>query len=378
MRKQKKQNEAMSQNGESQNEESQSEVLQENVRAVKIKNQQQILFAEDDLLSTGNNNIDSALVSNEQQIIFDNQDWQPNQQTALLQAELEQDEVNVQSKPRWAWRIVLALTSIMLIAQMVDFFVTGFVQSPISTSIWAIIASMLALLSGSALWREYSALRQFKGQQKLKQQALAVYQDESTIDVRKFCQDITTKLPSDLLTDDEQKKWLEVLDGDYSSAELLHLYSKLILVKVDQKAMEEVATFSTEAVVLVSLSPVAIVDMMIIFWRNLRMINKVAGLYGLQLGYWSRIKLIKQVFINMAYAGASELVADFGSEMLGADLLGKLSARLAQGLGAGLLTARLGLKTIQVCRPMPYEDNAPKLNHVRKQIISKIKGLINK
>lgn len=347
-------------------------------REAKIKDQQQILFAEDDLFSTKSDKLNAALVANEQQIIFDNQDWQPTEQSLSQQAETEQEVIDNESKPKWAWRIVFTLIFVVLTAEMIDFFVTGFVQSPISTSVYAVIVSLLALLAGSTLWRELSALRQLKKQQKTKQQAVAVFQDESTIDVRQFCQDITAKLPSDLLTDVEQQKWLEVIEGDYSSTEILHLYSKLILDKVDKKALEEVANFSTEAVVLVALSPVAIVDMMIILWRNLRMINKVAGLYGLQLGYWSRIKLIKQVFVNMAYAGASELVADFGAEMLGADLLGKLSARLAQGLGAGLLTARLGLKTIQACRPLPYDSNAPKLGHVRKQIINKIKELIHK
>jgi putative membrane protein len=34
-------------------------------------------------------------------------------------------------------------------------------------------------------------------------------------------------------------------------------------------------------------------------------------------------------------------------------LLGKLSARAAQGLSAGVFTARLGYKTMELCRPLP-------------------------
>jgi putative membrane protein len=176
---------------------------------------------------------------------------------------------------------------------------------------------------------------------------------------------------------EQEKLWQDALKSSHSDTELLQLYSRLVLSKVDEKAMAEIARFSTEAVVLVALSPVAIIDMLIILWRNLRMINKVAGLYGLKLGYWSRIKLIKQVFVNMVYAGASELIADFGTEMIGADLLGKLSGRLAQGLGAGMLTARLGVKTMQLCRPIPFDDK-PKLSHVRKEMLTTIKNLISR
>jgi putative membrane protein len=149
-----------------------------------------------------------------------------------------------------------------------------------------------------------------------------------------------------------------------------------VLSKVDEKALDEVAKFSTEAVVLVALSPIALVDMMLMFWRNLRMIDKVAALYGLKIGYWSRIKLIKQVFVIMAYAGASELVIDLGADLVGAELLGKLSARMAQGLGAGMLTSRLGIQTIKLCRPIPFEENTPKIAQVRKKILSQVKKLL--
>ena len=146
---------------------------------------------------------------------------------------------------------------------------------------------------------------------------------------------------------------------------------------MDQKALAEVAKYSSESVVLVALSPIALLDMLIMLWRNLTMVDKVAGLYGLKLGYWSRIKLVKQVFTNMLYAGASEVVADVSLDMLGADLLGRLSGRLAQGLGAGMLTARLGIRTIHLCRPMPFDENAPRLSQVRKEVIIQIKQLMS-
>jgi putative membrane protein len=337
----------------------------------KEKNHQQILFAENELSSP-----EKLLTDVEQQIIFDNQDWLPVEQENDNVLENELDGIAVVSKPRWAWRIIFSLSAVMLVVEAINFFIVGFTSSPISTSIYGAIFTTLAFVSGSALLKELSGLRQLKQQNKVKQDALAIYQDESAVDVKALCEQISAKLPGDLLSDAEESKWQDILSSQYSDEELLHLYEKIVLAKVDQKALDEIATFSTEAVALVALSPVAIIDMLIILWRNLRMINKISGLYGLKLGYWSRIKLIKQVFINMAYAGASELVADLGSEALSADLLGKLSARLGQGLGAGLLTARLGLKTMQACRPLPFGESRPGMGQMRREIANKIKRLI--
>lgn len=353
--------------------------------------QQQILFSENEL---SNQQFTEALKDSEdgKQVIFDNQDYLPIDETAELPSILNEQTLanplseSKKSRPRWLWRIVLSLLAIVIGVESVDFFINGFVQSPIITSMYAVILSCLVVIASSSVFSEWSTLRQFKRREKLKQQAneLLLNKDDSTIknnellNVESFCQKITDNLPCDLLLDKERETaWQDALKGQHSESELLQLYSRLVLSKVDEKAMAEIAKFSTEAVVLVALSPVAIIDMLIILWRNLRMINKVAGLYGLKLGYWSRIKLIRQVFINMVYAGASELIADFGTDMIGADLLGKLSGRLAQGLGAGMLTARLGVKVMQLCRPIPFDDK-PKLGHVRREMLTTIKNLISK
>ena len=271
-----------------------------------------------------------------------------------------------------------------------DFFINGFINSPVITGIYALIFSCLLLLAGSGVIREIKSLRQFKRQQKRQDKAGIILNSKveehlsqgksavnSKFDSHKFCQQITEQLPGDLQTPLEQE-WADVLGQGYNDAELLALYSRQVLTKVDEKALKEIAKFSGEATVLVALSPVAIIDMALLFWRNLRMIDKIAALYGLKMGYWSRIKLIRQVFVNMVYAGASELMADFGTQMLGAELLGKLSTRFAQGLGAGMLTARLGIKTMHACRPLPFNENPPKLTAVRKEIQAQLKALLQR
>ncbi|MDX2369775.1 MAG: TIGR01620 family protein [Colwellia sp.] len=353
--------------------------------------QQQILFSDNELL---NEQVTDEVKGRQdgEQVIFNNKDYLPIDEKKALpellkEQSLEQNLPTVKSKPRWLWRIALTLFAGVIGVETVDFFMMGFVNSPIITSVYAVILFCLVILTSSSVLSEWSTLRQFKRREKLKQQAcellsrinlsndLTKDQDVNALDVKTFCQKVSENLPCDLVSEQEQT-WQDAVNAQYSDAELLQLYSRLVLTKVDEKAMAEIARFSTEAVVLVALSPVALIDMLIILWRNLRMINKVALLYGIKLGYWSRIKLIRQVFVNMVYAGASELVADFGSDMIGADLLGKLSGRLAQGLGAGMLTARLGVKTMQLCRPIPFEDK-PKLAHVRKEMLTTIKGLLS-
>ena len=120
--------------------------------------------------------------------------------------------------------------------------------------------------------------------------------------------------------------------------------------------------------------PLALVDMAFIAWRNLRLINRIATLYGIELGYYSRLCLFKLVLLNIAFAGASELVREVGMDWMSQDLAARLSTRAAQGIGAGLLTARLGIKAMELCRPLPWiDDDKPRLGDFRRQLIGQVK-----
>jgi putative membrane protein len=359
-------------------------------QSTENSHQQQILFDESEPLvkqSLDEGNLNSF----EPQILFEETDNLPilvaeeeeeNELTSNRQLAKDAKEVS-ESTFSLMWRIILSLFSIIIIIESTLFFIEGFTSSPIITSLYAALFSALAILGARSLWQEIVGLKQFKKQQKLKTQATCLLsqnpdaEDTSIDSAVEYCQKLSDSLPCDLTFDNGNgyEEWKKSASEGHSSKEIVQLYSRVVLTHVDERALNEVAKFSTEAVVLVSLSPVAIIDMLIMLTRNLRMINKIAGLYGLKLGYWSRIKLIKQVFVNMVYAGASEILSDFGNDIVGAELLGKLSTRFAQGLGAGMLTARLGIKTMQLCRPIPFDDK-PKLNHVRKKIVKQIKGLL--
>ncbi|KGK00945.1 YcjF family protein [Thalassotalea sp. ND16A] len=334
----------------------------------KEKYQQQILFNEGPDLSKLADDSDNQP---DNQVILPEAAWQP------IDEVFDDAAVEIKAtKPRWLWRIAAASLSVAIIYELIDFVITGFATSPIITGIYSIFFAAIAGISGLTLLQEFRGLRQFKQQSKMQSKAKQLLNNEIVFDAQGFCQKISKNLPTDDIFEQEES-FQQHISSELSEPEILSLYSKQVLSKVDDKALAQVAKFSTEAVVLVAVSPVAIIDMMVLMWRNLRMLDKVAGLYGVRLGYWSRIRLIKQVFTNMIYAGASEIIADVGLEMLGVDTLGRLSTRAAQGLGAGMLTARLGLRTISLCRPVPFAEKQPGISQVRQQVIGQVKSLLS-
>ncbi len=76
---------------------------------------------------------------------------------------------------------------------------------------------------------------------------------------------------------------------------------------------------------------------------------------------------------------ASELVREVGMDWMSQDLAARLSTRAAQGIGAGLLTARLGIKAMELCRPLPWiDDDKPRLGDFRRQLIGQVKETLHK
>lgn len=175
------------------------------------------------------------------------------------------------------------------------------------------------------------------------------------------------------------QRWHAALHETQNDREIVALYAQLVQPVLDRQARRDISRHAAEATLMIAVSPLALVDMAFIAWRNLRLVNRIARVYGIELGYFSRIRLFRLVLLNMAFAGASELVREVGMDWMSQDIAARLSARAAQGIGAGLLTARLGIKAMELCRPLPWlEDDKPRLGDFRRELIGQLKESLQK
>ncbi|SFM96177.1 putative membrane protein [Izhakiella capsodis] len=175
------------------------------------------------------------------------------------------------------------------------------------------------------------------------------------------------------------QRWHASLHETHNDREIVVLYARLVQPVLDRQARREISRSAAESTLMIAVSPLAFVDMAFIAWRNIRLVNRLAAIYGIELGYFSRIRLFRLVLLNIAFAGASELIREVGLDWMSQDLAARLSARAAQGIGAGLLTARLGIKTMELCRPLPWlEDDKPRLGDFRRELIAQLKGSLHK
>jgi putative membrane protein len=242
--------------------------------------------------------------------------------------------------------------------------------------LWLVLSIGLLILIGATVVGEWRGMRQLKRQETFRESSLQLF-DVPAIGMGKaHCLALAASMPQEYQQD--LSLWQSKLAEHHTDSEVLSLFEQSIVAKADKNALAIISNNAGAAGVMIAVSPFALLDMAIVLWRNIRMLNQISEAYGVRLGYWGRMSLIRKVFHTMLYAGAGEIISDAGNYALGAGLSGKLSSRVAQGMGAGVLSARIGLKAMQECRPMPWlATDQPKLATISKQLMADLSKHLN-
>ncbi|WP_114193790.1 YcjF family protein [Edaphovirga cremea] len=286
-------------------------------------------------------------------------------------------------KPRRSvWRKMvnagLALFGLSVVAQGVQWVHQAWVTQD-WTALGATVAGGMIVLAGvGSLVTEWRRLYRLRLRAEERDIARDLLHSHGLGKGREFCEKLARQAGLDQ-SHPALQRWLASLHDTHNDREVVALYARLVQPALDIQARREISRYAAESALMIAVSPLALVDMAFIAWRNIRLVNRIAMLYGIELGYFSRLRLFRLVLLNIAFAGASELVREVGMDWMSQDLAARLSARAAQGIGAGLLTARLGIKAMELCRPLPWlDDDKPRLGDFRRELIGQIKQTMQK
>lgn len=144
-------------------------------------------------------------------------------------------------------------------------------------------------------------------------------------------------------------------EGDILDAgELLTLAERELVAPLDAQAQAIVAASAKRVSVLTAVSPAALIDMIFVAAENLRMLRRLATLYGARPGGLGLVRLARMVITHIVVTGGIAVGDDLLQQLIGQGLTARLSTRLGEGLFNGALTARIGVAAIDVCRPLPF------------------------
>ncbi|MCE0492453.1 YcjF family protein [Vibrio salinus] len=307
----------------------------------------------------------------------------PDSQSGV-NSELSDEKLNIEPMIRpkkQKWIGVTLVTGFMgLIGwQAIDTLYGAYLSQDWLTLGWSGFVGCLAGLGGFKLARELFVLRRLKKHFSTQVMAETILKEDGIGKAESFCRSLNINSNDNEELNLAVESWNSKLDPVYNDKEVFELYDSIVIRKQDQQAINIISKYSAHSAVMVALSPLAIADMFLVAWRSLKMLEELANTYQIELGYWSRLRLLKLVLVNMAFAGATELVIDTGMDILTTNLLQKLSARAGQGVGIGFMTARLGIQAMKLMRPLPWlTDQKTSLSSVRKNIVNNVFKVMDK
>ncbi|WP_394689109.1 YcjF family protein [Hoeflea sp.] len=152
------------------------------------------------------------------------------------------------------------------------------------------------------------------------------------------------------------RKSLKSLDGEIiDGPHYLAFAERELLANLDREARQLTLNAAKRVSVVTAVSPRAFVDLAYVGFEAVRLVRAMAELYGGRPGTIGMIRLFRDVIAHLAVTGAVAAGDSLIQQVVGHGLAAKLSARLGEGVINGLMTARIGISAMDLCRPMPFK-----------------------
>jgi putative membrane protein len=182
----------------------------------------------------------------------------------------------------------------------------------------------------------------------------AAYQSDSARDARDVVSRLVALLASRPETARGRERLAATRDDVIDGRDLVTLAERELLLPLDARARALVLAASKRVSVVTAVSPRAIVDLAFVFFETIRLVRAISELYGARPGTIGLVRLTRDVLAHLAVTGSIAVGDSLIQQVVGHGLATKLSAKLGEGVVNGLLTARIGLAAMDLCRPLPF------------------------
>lgn len=143
-----------------------------------------------------------------------------------------------------------------------------------------------------------------------------------------------------------------------------------LLAPLDRQARNAIATAAKQVSAVTALSPRAIVDVAFVVFAAVRLLRRIAAIYGGRPGLLGFIRLARAAVAHLTVTGGMAVGESVLQQVLGLGVAARISAKLGEGVLNGLMTARFGLAALAVCRPLPFtREPQPKLGDVAGELL---------
>ncbi len=147
----------------------------------------------------------------------------------------------------------------------------------------------------------------------------------------------------------------EIVDG----RDLIDIAETALIRPIDRLVAADIAAAAKRVSLVTAISPRAVLDLVFVAGQIVWLIRRIAERYSGRPGLLGFLRLARSVGAHLAVTGGMAVGDSLVQQVVGHGIAAKLSARLGEGILNGMLTTRVGLSAMAVCRPMPFGTETP-------------------
>jgi len=225
-------------------------------------------------------------------------------------------------------------------------------SSPVVAGLLAALSAVSGLALVRAVWREVAGLRRLHRVEAVRATLQAAV---ASGDGRRLQEGLAPLLS--VVADRRPDLAKRFLDGPAADEEevavRLARFERIVLRPLDAEARALVRRRALAAAVAAGVSPHPALDALVALFHALATARGLAQLYGLRPGLLVAPALLRRALVDAVVAAGSERLVEAAGYELGEGLATDVSLRMTQGALVGWRGARLGLRLMEACRPLP-------------------------
>lgn len=268
------------------------------------------------------------------------------------------------AKRRWSWGglFVAGLSGFLTLSIGVwaERTITSLMnQSPVLGYAALACAAVAALALLAMLLRVIRDILRERKVEALRLRAVTALAESSMADARAVSDELTRLYASRADTAKGRAELADSLPQLFAARDVLTVAERSLMTPLDAAAQAQIAQAARRVSLVTAVSPRALVDVVFVLVACARLLRSIAGIYAGRPGTLGLLRLARQVLNHLVLTGGIAAGDAVIQQVVGQGLAARLSAKLGEGVINGMLTARIGLAALAVCRPLPFVEATP-------------------
>lgn len=228
-----------------------------------------------------------------------------------------------------------------------------------STALGALAATALTAGvagAGAVIARELGSLFRLKSVEAIHQR-FAAAAGVAPAEARRAIADALAVIPREREIEAAIEAFQRQVQLHHSSAQQIDILSRTVMKPLDRRAEAHVRTAVLRAFGITAISPTAVTDAAFFLACGVGMVRGVAASYGHRPTAATTVHLLRRLVFEAGKLGAVDVASASLVQHLGGAVTERLATSAADALYAAYRMARLGIIVMDLCRPIPFQEN---------------------